>query len=88
MTTADVKATNGVVHIISEVLIPPGFSIPTIQAVATAAGLKTLVVAVGAAKLGPILSGPGPLTVFAPTDDAFKGLPEGFLDALLLPANI
>jgi len=88
VTTADVKATNGVVHIISEVLIPPGLSVPTIPAVATAAGLKTLVAAVGAAQLGATLSGPGPFTVFAPTDDAFKALPKGVLDALLLPANI
>jgi len=86
--TADVKATNGVVHIINQVLIPPGLSVPTIPAVATAAGLKTLVAAVGAAKLGDTLSGPGPFTVFAPTDDAFKALPKGVLDALLLPANI
>merc|ERR1712166_961097 len=55
---------------------------------ATAAGLKTLVAAVGAAKLGDTLSGPGPFTVFAPTDDAFKALPKGVLDALLLPENI
>jgi len=88
VTTADVKATNGVVHIINQVLTPPGFSVPTIPAVATAAGLKTLVAAVGAAKLGDILSGAGPFTVFAPTDDAFKALPKGVLDALLLPANI
>merc|ERR1719345_3189 len=46
--TADVKATNGVVHIIDQVLIPPGFSFPTIPAVATSASLKTLVKAVKA----------------------------------------
>jgi len=86
--TADVMATNGVVHIISQVLIPPAFSVPTIPAVATSAGLKTLVAAVGAAQLGKVLSGAGPFTVFAPTDDAFKALPEGVLDRLLLPANI
>ena len=86
--TADVMATNGVVHIISQVLIPSAFSVPTIPAVATAAGLKTLVAAVGAAQLGKVLSGAGPFTVFAPTDDAFKALPEGVLDRLLLPANI
>jgi len=88
VTTADVKATNGVVHIINKVLIPPGLSVPTIPAVAKAAGLKTLLAAVGAAKLGATLSGPGPFTVFAPTDDAFKALPKGALDALLLPANM
>jgi len=86
--TADVKATNGVVHIIDQVLIPPGFSAPSIPAVATSAGLKTLVKAVTAAKLGSVLEGKGPFTVFAPTDAAFSNLPKGVLDALLQPGNI
>ncbi len=48
----------------------------------------TLVAAVQAAGLVDILSGPGPFTVFAPTNDAFAALPEGLLDALLLPENL
>ena len=47
----------------------------------------TLVAAVQAAGLVETLQGPGPFTVFAPTDDAFAALPEGVLDALLLPEN-
>jgi len=43
----------------------------------------TLVAAVQAADLADTLSGEGPFTVFAPTDDAFAALPEGTLDALL-----
>jgi transforming growth factor-beta-induced protein len=43
----------------------------------------TLVTAVQAAGLVDALKGDGPLTVFAPTDDAFAALPEGTLDALL-----
>jgi uncharacterized surface protein with fasciclin (FAS1) repeats len=43
----------------------------------------TLVAAVQAAKLDGALSGPGPFTVFAPTDDAFKNLPEGTVASLL-----
>jgi len=51
---------------------------------ATAAGqFKTLVKAVEAAGLVDTLSGPGPFTVFAPTDEAFAKLPEGALDGLL-----
>ena len=52
--------------------------------VATAAGsFKTLLQAATAAGLVDTLKGPGPLTVFAPTDAAFAALPAGTLDALL-----
>jgi len=44
---------------------------------------NTLVAALKAAQLDGTLSGPGPLTVFAPTDDAFKKLPGGTVDSLL-----
>jgi len=47
----------------------------------------TLVAAVQAAGLAETLSGEGPFTVFAPTDDAFAALPEGTLESLLLPEN-
>ena len=49
--------------------------------------LSTLVTAVQAADLVETLSGDGPFTVFAPTNDAFAALPEGTLDSLLLPEN-
>ena len=48
---------------------------------------STLVAAVTAADLVETLSGTGPFTVFAPTDEAFAALPAGVLDALLLPEN-
>lgn len=48
---------------------------------------ETLVAAVEAAGLTETLSGEGPFTVFAPTDEAFEALPEGALEALLLPQN-
>jgi uncharacterized surface protein with fasciclin (FAS1) repeats len=48
---------------------------------------STLVAAVEAAGLVETLSGEGPFTVFAPTNDAFAALPAGVLDALLLPEN-
>ena len=50
-------------------------------------GFKTLVAAVKAAGLVDTLSGKGPYTVFAPTDEAFKKLPEGTLENLLKPEN-
>jgi uncharacterized surface protein with fasciclin (FAS1) repeats len=48
---------------------------------------KTLVAAVKAAGLVDILNGPGPFTVFAPTDDAFAKLPAGTVDNLVKPEN-
>jgi uncharacterized surface protein with fasciclin (FAS1) repeats len=60
----------------------------TIVDVASGAGnFGTLVAAVTAADLAETLSGEGPFTVFAPTDEAFAALPAGVLDALLLPEN-
>jgi uncharacterized surface protein with fasciclin (FAS1) repeats len=47
----------------------------------------TLVAAVKAAGLVDTLSGPGPFTVFAPTNEAFKKLPAGTVDTLLKPEN-
>jgi uncharacterized surface protein with fasciclin (FAS1) repeats len=49
--------------------------------------LSTLVTAVTAAGLGETLSGTGPFTVFAPTNEAFAALPAGTLDNLLKPEN-
>ena len=55
---------------------------------AVAAGtFKTLAAALGAAGLVDTLKGPGPFTVFAPTDDAFAKLPKGTVDELLKPEN-
>ena len=48
---------------------------------------STLVAALKAADLVDALSGEGPFTVLAPTDEAFAKLPEGTLDSLLLPEN-
>jgi uncharacterized surface protein with fasciclin (FAS1) repeats len=47
----------------------------------------TLVAAVKAADLVDTLSGPGPFTVFAPTNEAFAKLPDGTVDTLLKPEN-
>jgi uncharacterized surface protein with fasciclin (FAS1) repeats len=55
---------------------------------AVAAGqFKTLVAAVKAAGLVDTLKGPGPFTVFAPTDEAFARLPAGTVESLLKPEN-
>ena len=60
----------------------------TIVGVAIGAGqFNTLVAAVKAAGLVDTLSGKGPFTVFAPTDQAFAKLPAGTIDSLLKPEN-
>ena len=48
---------------------------------------STLVAAIEAAGLVETLKGPGPFTVFAPTNDAFAALPAGTVETLLLPEN-
>jgi len=52
-----------------------------------AGSFKTLVAAVQAAGLGQTLSGQGPFTVFAPSDEAFAKLPKGTVEDLLKPEN-
>lgn len=54
---------------------------------AVAGKFNTLVAAVKAAGLVDTLKGPGPFTVFAPTDEAFAKLPAGTLESLLKPEN-
>ncbi len=54
---------------------------------AVAAHFTTLVAAIKAAGLVDTLKGPGPFTVFAPTDEAFAKLPPGTLEDLLKPEN-
>jgi uncharacterized surface protein with fasciclin (FAS1) repeats len=86
--TTDILATNGVVHLIDTVIMPPDAPAPapTKNIVELAAGtpnLSTLVTAVTAAGLTTTLSGTGPFTVFAPTNDAFNKIPKATLDALL-----
>ena len=64
--------------------------VPSNTIVDIAAGnpdFSTLVAAVSAAGLVDALSGEGPFTVFAPTNEAFAALPEGTLESLLLPEN-
>ena len=71
VTSADVMASNGVIHVIDTVLMPPA-DLGDIPTVAQGTGIHTsLVAAVVQAELLSTLQGDGPFTVFAPTDDAF-----------------
>ncbi|MEO1550846.1 MAG: fasciclin domain-containing protein [Pseudomonadota bacterium] len=58
-----------------------------VDVAAGAGSFNTLVAAVQAAGLVETLKGPGPFTVFAPTDEAFAALPAGTVESLLLPEN-
>ena len=70
VTSADVMASNGVIHVIDKVLLPP-----TIVDLATYSdNFSSLVSAVVKADLAGALSADGPFTVFAPTNDAFAAL--------------
>ena len=90
VVTPDVAASNGVIHVIDRVLLPPvaaptapAPALGTIVDTAVAAGsFKTLVSLLAQAGLADTLAGPGPFTVFAPTDEAFAKLPADTLAAL------
>lgn len=87
LVNADINASNGIIHVIDSVLLPPEPK-SDITSVAKKAGkFNTLLAAVEAAGLEKALIGDKPLTVFAPTDDAFKALPEGTVENLLKPEN-
>jgi uncharacterized surface protein with fasciclin (FAS1) repeats len=58
-----------------------------VQVAVANGSFKTLVAAVKAAGLVETLSGKGPFTVFAPTDEAFAKLPKGTVETLLKPEN-
>merc|ERR1712166_192857 len=93
VTTADVAASNGVIHIIDTVLnMPPAPAPPASKnivelAIATP-DFSTLVTVLKAGGLVDYLSAKGPFTVFAPTNEAFAKLPAATLTHLLDPANV
>ena len=103
----ELGATNGIVHGIDFVLVPPevdlnslggtvdtaapapaaAIGIPVLQTLAEQGTFATLLKYINKAGLTEQLGGPGPFTVFAPTDDAFKRLPGDAVARLLLPQN-
>jgi uncharacterized surface protein with fasciclin (FAS1) repeats len=79
VTMTDIEASNGVVHVIDSVLLPPTIT----DLVVGDPRFTTLEAAVVAADLAGTLAGGGPFTVFAPTDAAFAALPAGTVEGLL-----
>ncbi|MGV8962624.1 MAG: fasciclin domain-containing protein [Candidatus Saccharimonadaceae bacterium] len=70
ITDTDVKADNGVIHVIDKVILPQSI----VDIAVTNSSFSILVQALTKAELVATLNGDGPFTVFAPTDDAFKAL--------------
>jgi uncharacterized surface protein with fasciclin (FAS1) repeats len=93
------EATNGAFYLLDDGILIPGsiqpdlkqtFDIfePTVGEIVTARGYSTISTLLEAGGLISTLYGPGPWTVFAPTDDAFAALDTSVLLHLLDPANI
>ncbi len=87
VTSADIATSNGVIHVIDKVLVPPSIANPAptkniVETAVAAGSFTTLVKLLGATGLDAVLAGEGPFTVFAPTDEAFAKLPKATLDAL------
>lgn len=81
--TADIQASNGVIHIVDDVLLPKAFRDPNIVDTAEDLGnFTTLVGALDQTGLKSTIQYLGPFTVFAPTDAAFNNLPSGLLSSL------
>jgi len=70
VTTADIEASNGVIHVVDKVILPP----TVVNIALENDNFTTLVQAVVKAGLVDALSSEGPFTVFAPTNDAFDAL--------------
>ena len=81
ITITDIQASNGVIHVIDTVILPPTKDI--VDTAAANPNFKGLVAAVQAAGLVETLKGEGPFTVFAPTDAAFAKVGKATLTALL-----
>lgn len=73
VTKADVGASNGVIHVVDKVLVPPAL-LNAVQMASLNSSFSTLVGAVKAANLTSTLSGAGRFTVFAPNNAAFAAI--------------
>ena len=78
VVTADVKGSNGVIHVIDEVILGKD----VVDVAVGAGAFTTLVKIVSDLGLVPTLKGVDSVTIFAPSDEAFKKLPEGTLESL------
>lgn len=85
VTTADIACSNGVIHVVDAVILPTeGSMLDVARGTGT---LATLLAAIDAAGMTELFRGPGPYTLLAPSDAAFRALPKGMLEDLLKPEN-
>ncbi|GAB5521874.1 MAG: hypothetical protein RhofKO_41250 [Rhodothermales bacterium] len=84
VTTANIEATNGIVHLIDGVLLE---NLDVVERASITPELSTLVTAVGAGQLVGTLQAAENITVFAPTNAAFAKINPSTLNSLLEPAN-
>ncbi|MCC5876034.1 MAG: fasciclin domain-containing protein [Candidatus Sumerlaeia bacterium] len=83
ISKTDIMASNGIIHVIDSVILPPDGPSNNIVETAVAAGnFTTLAALLTSTGLHETLAGEGPFTVFAPTDAAFEKIPAETLAAL------
>lgn len=86
LIATDVNASNGIIHVIDTVMLPETMN--AVEVAKDAGTFNTLLAAAQAAGLAETLATAGPITIFAPTDEAFAKLPKGTVEMLLKPENI
>lgn len=86
VVVANTVASNGVIHIIDNVLLTASSSLP--QEIEANGDLSFLLAALQSTGLDVALREQGPFTVFAPTNDAFFALPQDVIDVITDPANV
>lgn len=79
---ADFMASNGIIHVVDTVMLPPSGTENIVEALTAAGGFGTLLQAAVDTGAADTLVMDGPFTLFAPSDEAFAKLPEGTLDSL------
>jgi transforming growth factor-beta-induced protein len=78
-----IEAANGIIYVIDKVLVPEKEDLNIVKILEKEGRFATLLTALKVAGLTDTVASPGPFTLFAPTDGAFRSLPEGALDSLI-----
>ena len=78
----DVTATNGVIHVVDQVIISGFLRVNAMQAAIATGSFNILIELIEIAGLTDIVNGPGPMTIFAPPDSVFEAYGEKFIQGL------
>jgi uncharacterized surface protein with fasciclin (FAS1) repeats len=79
----NVKAPNGIIHVINAVLLPPPAQPNLVELLQNDGRFTTLLTALQLTGLDAVVAASDALTIFAPTDAAFDALPDGTVEALI-----